>query len=891
MASISINTSQLTFQKFLIPEQGSEWIQGAGAPTLHLEPGNYSFHVAPGLAASFQFTVTPAGIIDYPDANDAFIHGRGTTTLDVSGFPVTLDARSLSHDLLPLNIVGASPLGRGAVHQLTLVPASGYGFQPAAGIVADFRFGLGIDGKVTLDPKYAGFAQASEQTLTLNGYQVTIDGRHLSHDLLPLNMLGNSTVLKRDTTNQFTYMPATGYGFQPAAGIVADFRFGLGIDGKVTLDPKYAGFAQASEQTLTLNGYQVTIDGRHLSHDLLPLNMLGNSTVLKRDTTNQFTYMPAAGHGFVAAPGVLGDFRFGLSADGKVTLDPKYAGFAQASGQTLTLNGYQVTLDTSELLTSVKPSLLGYAGGPLAPGVHTLTVIPASKYTLFGQSAPVFQFSLDIAGITTLINAPDGVTVMSDRRWCGVPDNIATDIQKQTYGSPGGRWSRRTLTYSIDTTNFIQSPGFTPVDAVNAITASFTQWQAVGGIFTFTATASNGDIKVSFGGRELDTRFGGQGDFAGTGAYPESGLLSFDSAELWTSSLLTSVALHEIGHVLGLAHSNSPASLMYPYDRGLPLIDAESSDALRNLYGWGVQISLGDRSTTDRPALAEAGRVTFTGSTRSLHMVWKGTGDDSGLYESTLGTGSWSPQSRIMGLFGSTHSPSLTSFTLNDGASTGLFMAWKGVEDDSGLYFATNDGFGWTTPAKIPGVGSSNRPAVLNHGGTFMAWKGIEGDSGIYWSRHDATGWESQEKVLGVGTSDSPALVFFNNRLYMFWKGVEDDAHIYYTWRDDINPIWRPQQAVFYAETETGGGVPVFVGTSHGPSVTVDGSRIMLAWKGVEGDPGIYFSLFDGNEFTGQIRVSGVGTSQGPAVYGFDGTLHMAWKGVENDNGIWWTTR
>ena len=123
-------------------------------------------------------------------------------------------------------------------------PRPGYGFQPASGIVADFRFDVNIDGEVIVDPRYTGFAEATGLTLTLRGYRVTIDAQQLSHDLLPLSMLGPVPVLSHAQANDVTYIPAAGYGFQPASGIVADFRFDVTIDGELMLDPRYAGFTR-----------------------------------------------------------------------------------------------------------------------------------------------------------------------------------------------------------------------------------------------------------------------------------------------------------------------------------------------------------------------------------------------------------------------------------------------------------------------------------------------------------------------------------------------------------------------------------------------------------------------------------------------------------------------
>ena len=125
----------------------------------------------------------------------------------------------------------------------------------------------------------------------------------------------------------------------------------------------------------------------------------------------------------------------------------------------------------------------------------------------------------------------------------------------------------------------------------------------------------------------------------------------------------------------------------------------------------------------------------------------------------------------------------------------------------------------------------------------------------------------------------------------MFWKGVEGDDLVYWSSIDNQpGAIWQPQRVVSYVENETEGGVWRNIGNSNGPSATVRGNRILLAWKGIPGDSVIYFSLFDGNEFTGQINVAGVGTSQGPGVCTIGGITHMLWKGVQGDNTIWWST-
>jgi hypothetical protein len=345
--------------------------------------------------------------------------------------------------------------------------------------------------------------------------------------------------------------------------------------------------------------------------------------------------------------------------------------------------------------------------------------------------------------------------------------------------------------------------------------------------------------------------------------------------------------------VLGLGHSDNQASLMYPFDMNASTIDGETQLALRTLYlaGWGGKVTLTDRATSDRPAMATQSIVSFTGSTHTLHMAWKGSRDDQGIYESELINNVWTPQRRILGR-ATSHSPAIASFPLNDGtSSTGLIMVWKGG-DDEGMYFATKrTGGDWSAQQNIPGFSTADRPTLaFFNGAMHLAWRGPEGDQGLKWSTLGPDGWSPQKRFVVMASSTGPALVAFRNRLYMFWKGVEDDNHMYYTWIEDRpGSVWQEQRMVGFLEVRAERSERIPVETTRGPSATVRNDRILLAWKGGEGDTGIYISLCEGDDFSGQVRIEGVGTSQGPCVYGTDGWTQFAWKGVEGENVLHWS--
>jgi Repeat of unknown function (DUF346) len=334
--------------------------------------------------------------------------------LTARGFTINIDGRALSHDLLPIGfgIVGPSAfLPRATVNQLTLIPAVGYGFQ-AGTIVADFSYGVGQDGSIQLDPKFAAFASASGNTLTIRGHTINIDGRALSHDLLPFGIQPPGTFLPRATVNQLTLIPATGYSFQPG-GLLADFSYGVGRDGSIQLDPNLASCASASGNTLTIRGHTINIDGRALSHDLLPFGIQPPGTFLPRATVNQLTLIPATGYSFQPG-GLLADFSYGVGRDGSILVDRKFAAFASASGNGLTIRGFTINIDGRALSHNLLPlGLAGWTGGELSnTSTHEITLIPAPDYTILVVDGTGRELQLDLDIVGTVSITPDiGVRV------------------------------------------------------------------------------------------------------------------------------------------------------------------------------------------------------------------------------------------------------------------------------------------------------------------------------------------------------------------------------------------------------------------------------------------------------------------------------------------------
>jgi hypothetical protein len=160
--------------------------------------------------------------------------------------------------------------------------------------------------------------------------------------------------------------------------------------------------------------------------------------------------------------------------------------------------------------------------------------------------------------------------------FCGISQNLLELARTGQY-----RWNKRDLAYCI----YDRVPGLAADDFADVIGAGFKAWAEVCDLrFSAVIDYRKADFLV------LARRIDGKGGVLAEHQLPPGNDMQLrgwlDIGENWNLDMLLGVWTHELGHGMGLSHTNVPKSLMNPfYNPAISTPQAWDVEAVQALYG------------------------------------------------------------------------------------------------------------------------------------------------------------------------------------------------------------------------------------------------------------------------------------------------------------------
>lgn len=475
-------------------------------------------------------------------------------------------------------------------------------------------------------------------------------------------------------------------------------------------------------------------------------------------------------------------------------------------------------------------------------------------------------------GLTVSGQLDDNTRHLAIMPRCGNPDNPNRHFQIEAapglaaFVAQGNRWNKSNVTFGFS--NF--TGDLTQQVIIDNIRRAFQSWSAVC-FLTFTEVSGTADIAIRFvtGDHGDGSNFDGPGNVLAHGFFPPpnggaiAGDLHFDDAETWTTNnpptgfdFLT-VAIHEIGHTLGLDHSADANAIMFAFYSGIKQnLAPDDINGIRSIYGnQSTKAILSDTSITS-PSFCTFNNRGF--------IAWAGTDSQHRLNVMATDT--------LRVWFG--------KVTMGDTSESGpalavfnnrLFIAWRGVGNNRLNVMSSADGVNWTNKVTLnettfhrPALGVLDNRLVLGWTGTDSARRLNIIQSG------NGTTWTSKQ-TLNDTSINGPDLCSRGGGLLICWTGTDSGRRL---------------NVMGFNGTSWFNKVTLNENSIAGPTIDNVGGNIVLGWTGTDSQNRLNtLRSTNGTNFFGKTT-HGDTSSFGPTVSAMQGAPVIAWTGKDNAQSL-----
>jgi peptidoglycan hydrolase-like protein with peptidoglycan-binding domain len=445
---------------------------------------------------------------------------------------------------------------------------------------------------------------------------------------------------------------------------------------------------------------------------------------------------------------------------------------------------------------------------------------------------------------------------------CGFPDTAEFVAQ-------GNKWTTNNLTYGFQ--EF--SPDLTQAQVRSAIVQALNLWSAVTPLnFTEIPIGNNPHIRIRFvsGNHGDGSNFDGASGVLAHAFYPPpnggdiAGDTHFDEAETWSVNLpatgidLVTVAAHEFGHALGLAHSTINTALMAPFYNG-PHRNLEADDVagIQSIYGpRGARWFSRGGVITSRIAVSRNsdGRLEFfaRGTDNALWHQWQ-----------TAPNAPFSAWSSLGGVI--TSDPVVG---VNGDGRMEVFA--RGTDNAVWHRWQTAPSNGWSGWASLGGVITSNIAVGRNADGRLEIF--VRGTDNALWHKwQTGGGWSGWESLGGVITSDPTVASNADGRMEVFARGT--DGAVWHKWQVAPNSGWSGWESL--------GGV---ITSNISLGRNADG-RLELFARGTDGAVWHKWQVAPNGTWSGWASQGGVINGNIAVAKNADGRMEFFVRGT--DNAVW----